>query len=108
MALEVFMAMSCEQAKRENGFPCMEPELPKSGGIYMSMGEIPEDRCLFREIGWRKEIHITKEYFLELARQWYPEGSEYDFRELFGENGIYRKLLNRIEGDTICLIGFGG
>lgn len=95
--LEVFLAMSEEQAKREGRVRCMEDTLPGSDELYFKLDEIPEGMCIFKELSWEKKVCLTKKNFLQLAQQWglilFPP---------------YSSFLESVEGDTIWLIGFGG
>ena len=95
--LEVFLAMSEEQAQKERCYRCMSSELPGSDDLYGKLDEIPDEMCISKSIGWQKEICMTKQDFLRLAREWglllFPP---------------YTTFLDRVEGDHIWLIGFGG
>ena len=95
--IEVFLAMSEEQAKRQDRVRCMSSELADSDDLYMKLDEIPEEMCVSKSLGWQKEICMTKSSFMELAREWNIRlfRSEIDF-------------LKEVEGDNIWLIGFGG
>ena len=95
--IEVFLAMSEEQAKRQNCYRCMRSELMNSDKLYDMLDEIPEALCISKEIGWQKEICMTKANFLELAKKWgiCLMSPELDF-------------INHVDGDHIWLMGFGG
>lgn len=95
--IEVFLAMSEEQAKRQGRVRCMSSELSNSDDLYMKLDEIPEEMCVSKSLGWQKEICMTKSNFMKLAQEWRIRlfRSEIDF-------------LNEVEGDNIWLIGFGG
>lgn len=95
--IEVFLAMSEEQAKRQGRYRCMQDTLPGSGDLYEMLDEIPASMCVSKTIGWQKEICMTKENFLLLAQQWnlllLPS---------------YLAFIDSVDGDHIWLIGFGG
>lgn len=95
--LEVFMAMSKEQAAREGRVVCMEYTLPGSDKLYFMLDEIPEEMCISKELGWEKKVCMTKKNFLLLAQEWglpfFPP---------------YSTFFESVEGDNIWLIGFGG
>lgn len=95
--IEVFLAMSEEQAKRKGCYRCMSSELPGSDDLYEKLDEIPEEMCISKSLGWQKEICMTKKNFLQLAREWgmlmFPP---------------YSTFLESVEGECIWIIGFGG
>lgn len=95
--IEVFLAMSEEQAKRQGRVRCMGSELSDSDDLYMKLDEIPEEMCISKSLGWQKEICMTKSNFMKLVQKW-------DIR-LFRSEMIF---LKEVEGDNIWLIGFGG
>lgn len=95
--IEVFLAMSKEQAKRQGCFPCMGDTLPDCDNIYHKLDEIPEEMCISRTLGWQKEVCLTKADFWKLAQEWWGVLPPW-----------YGDFVNRVEGDTIWLIGFGG
>ena len=95
--IEVFLAMSEEQAETDGCYRCMAKELPESDEIYHLIDEIPEEMCVSRTLGWKKEICIQKTDFIRLMGRWGIE--------LLPD---YVLFLHYVKGDYIWLIGFGG
>ena len=95
--IEVFLAMSEEQAKREGCVRCMRDEFCNSDALYHMLDEIPEALCVSKVIGWQKEICMTKANFMKLIQNWgmvlLP--SEASF-------------IQHVQGEHIWLMGFGG
>ena len=95
--IEVFLAMSEEQARRKGSVRCMRDEFANSEDIYHKLDEIPEALCVSKVIGWQKEICMTKANFMKLIQSWgmilLP--SEASF-------------IQYVQGEYIWLIGFGG
>ena len=67
--IEVFLAMSEEQAIREGSVRCMRDEFANSEDIYHKLDEIPEALCVSKVIGWQKEICMTKANFMKLIHK---------------------------------------
>ena len=61
LGIEVFVAMSEEQAKEEGRAVCISPELPDSRRVYFLLDNIPDDLCLEKRLGWLKVVKISKE-----------------------------------------------
>lgn len=45
LGIEVFVAMSEEQAKEERSAVCISPALPDSRVVYFGLDNIPDDLC---------------------------------------------------------------
>lgn len=98
--VEVFLAMSDEQAKAENTVVCYERI--GSWFLYFDMMKLLKDyidegvvQCI--DDGWHKEVAFSKKDAQKVFDCLYPEGIPFD----------YKKSLERIKGDTVRLIGFG-
>ena len=97
MPIEVYVAMSEQQAEEEHGSACIEWELPDSRRIYFEMEKLPEKLITVVSKGWQKEIIFQKKDTKKILQLLYPEGITFD----------YQRLLNRIQGNEVRLIGFG-
>lgn len=97
MPIEVYIAMSERQAEEEHGSTCIEWELPDSRRIYFEMEKLPEKLITVVSKGWQKEIIFQKKDAKKILQLLYPEGITFD----------YQRLLNRIQGNEVRLIGFG-
>ena len=95
--IEVFLAMSEEQARREGSVRCMRDEFANSEDIYHKLDEIPEALCVSKVIGWQKEICMTKANFMKLIQSW-------GMILLPSEAAC----IQWVDGEYIWLIGFGG
>lgn len=93
----VYFAMSEEQAERENVGGTIGKPLPNSRELYFLLNSIPDELCLEKNIGWQKEISFRKEDTVKVLEYLYPDGTDID----------YRSILEKIEGDTVYLLGFG-
>ena len=89
--------MSEQQAEEEHGSACIEWELPDSRRIYFEMERLPEKLITVVSKGWQKEIIFQKKDTKKILQLLYPEGITFD----------YQRLLNRIQGNEVRLIGFG-
>lgn len=99
LMIEVYLAMGEEQAEREHRAVCLEPPLPDSSRIYLDeMDRIPEKLCISKTSGWEKEVCIKKEDIAQVLSIWYPNGID---------DGNWRELVEKIEGDHVWIIGFG-
>ena len=97
MSIEVYIAMSDEQAEEENGSACIEWEIPDSKRIYFDMLELPPELVTVVANGWQREIFFDKKNAKKIFGLLYPEGIKFD----------YKKALNRINGEKVRLIGWG-
>lgn len=97
MPIEVYIAMSEQQAEEEHGSACIEWELPDSRRIYFEMEKLPDKLITVVSKGWQKEIIFQKKDTKKILQLLYPEGITFD----------YQRLLNRIQGNEVRLIGFG-
>ena len=97
MSIEVYIAMSDEQAEEENGSACIEWEIPDSKRIYFDMLELPPELVTVVANGWQREIFFDKKNVKKIFGLLYPEGIKFD----------YKKALNRINGKKVRLIGWG-
>lgn len=97
MPIEVYMAMSVEQAKDERGYECIERELPDSARVYFEMTKLPKELVVVIENGWRKEVIFKKRDANKVFKLLYPNGIKFD----------YKKKIDRIYGKEIRLIGWG-
>lgn len=95
--IEVFLAMSEEQAKRQGCYRCDSTELPRSDDLYFLLDTIPEELCISRTLGWQKEVCLSKQAFLHLTVEWGLFLSSLDYA-----------FMEKVEGDNIWLMGFGG
>ena len=96
MPVTVCIAMSEEQAQRENCTQCFS-DFPDASRIYLEMDAVPADLCLERETGWEKKLCLKKVDFTRLISLWYPDGVDWDWKQ----------ALDRIDGDTVWIIAFG-
>lgn len=96
--VEVFLAMSGEQAIRQGCLRCLTPIFPDSKRIYGKLREIDENLCIYKRIGWETIICIKKENFDAVLRFLYPSG--------IPERWNYKELLKLIKGDLVWIIGF--
>ncbi|MCF0127411.1 MAG: hypothetical protein HUJ70_02520 [Pseudobutyrivibrio sp.] len=97
MPMEVYVAMSEEQAEEEHGFTCLEKPLPDSDRIYIEMGRLPEDIFQVVKLDWECEVTFRKKDAKKAIKYLYPQGCAVDIT----------RLINRVNGETIRLIGFG-
>ena len=97
MPVIVNFAMTKEQAREEHDYECVGEEFPDSGRIYQMLENLPEGLVYVKERGWSKEIIVEKKNIKKLMRILYPEGTKWD----------YMKAVNRIEGKTVRIVGFG-
>lgn len=97
MPIEVYIAMSEEQAIEENGSTCIEWEIPDSKRIYFDMVKLPENLVHVVKNDWEKEIVFLKKDAKKVFDMLYPDGVKFD----------YKKKINRINGKVVRLVGFG-
>ena len=97
MPIEVYIAMTKEQAEDEHGSVCIEWELPDSKRIYFDMMEMPPELITIVEEGWQREIVFLKKDAKKVFDLLYPDAIKFD----------YKKKLNRIYGKEVRLIGWG-
>ena len=95
--IEVFLAMSEEQARREGSVRWMRDEFANSEDIYHKLDEIPEALCVSKVIVWQKEIFMTKANFMKLIQSW--------GMILLPSEAAF---IQCVDGEYIWLIGFGG
>lgn len=98
MPVEVFIAMMPEQAEEEHGRVCIGENLPDSRRIYFDMLELPENLVEVVERGWQREIRFKKKDAKAVFELLYPDGHK---------KPHYRKLIDRVNGDMVRMIGFG-
>ncbi len=96
--LEVFVAMTPGQAEEEHGYVCIGEHLPDSERIYFDMLKLPEYLVEIVECGWQREIVFKKKDAKTVFNLLYPKGYK---------KPHYRKLINRVNGDMVRIIGFG-
>ena len=97
MPIEVYIAMSEEQANEEHGSVCIEWELPDSKRVYFDMMKLPTELVAVVKNGWEKEVVFLKTDAKKVFDLLYPDGVKFD----------YKKLINRINGREVRMIGFG-
>lgn len=97
MPVEVYIAMTKEQADDEHGKCCIEWALPDSYRIYFDMMKLPPELITIVEEGWQREIVFLKKDAKKVFDLLYPDGIKFD----------YKKKLNRIYGKEVRLIGWG-
>ena len=100
-ANEVFLAMSEEQAQKEGCARCITPPLSLSNIIdsktmYLKLRDIDDRLCVSKEIGWETVICIRKENLPAVM------DFLYDGQVTFN----YQTVADKIEGDTVWIIGF--
>ena len=97
MPIETFIAMPEAQAREEGGYSAIEDELPDSRRIYFEMTKLPKDLICVNNDGWEKEIEFHKKDAKKVMKLLYPNGVEFD----------YQKLIDRVMGNRVLIIGFG-
>lgn len=95
--VDVYFAMSEEQAKKLNKPVCIQPNLPKSKDVYFAMRKIPSELCEEKVIGYECIIKLKKQNVYKVMEYLYPDGYDFDIN----------KYLGQIEGPYIWIIGFG-
>lgn len=95
--VEVCFAMSDEQAKKLNIPVCIQPNLPKSKDVYFAMRKVPDELCEEKVIGWERIIKFKRQNVYKVMEYLYPDGCDFDIN----------KYLTQIDGDFVCIIGFG-
>ncbi len=110
--IEVFMAMSQEQAAREGTRICMWPALPGLGrDVYFNMDKVPDELCLQKEIyGWMHRLCIDKKNMPDVMQILYPKEHEFVMTQIIVyKNDLvwdYHSMIKKIEGDKVWIIGF--
>lgn len=110
--IDVYFAMSEEQAKREQTRVCIHPGVPGSHwDVYFNMGKVPEELCVEKEIyGWMHSLCVLKKDLPEVMKILYPTDYERAMTEVicYRNDNIwdYAAIVDRIEGDRIWIIGF--
>lgn len=97
MPIVTYIAMSEAQADEEGGYVSIEDELPDSKRVYFEMVELPSDLIHVNKNGWEKEIEFHKKDTRKALSLLYPNGINFN----------YRKMINRVMGNYIRIIGFG-
>lgn len=97
MSIEVYVAMSEEQADEEHGSVCLEWKLPESNRIYFDMLTLPTELVSVVRKGWEREVVFLKKDSKKVFDLLYPDGVKID----------YKKLIHRINGREVRLIGWG-
>lgn len=97
MPVEVYIAMSDQQAEEEHGYRCIENAIPDSYRIYLAMDELPEDIFHVIKMGWEREVIFQKKNIKKAMSCLFPDGANWN----------YKKYVDRIMGNEIRLIGFG-
>ena len=95
--VEVYFAMSEEQAKKLNKPVCIQPNLPKSKDVYFAMRKVPDELCEEKVIGWERIIKFKRQNVYKVMEYLYPDGCDFDIN----------KYLTQIDGDFVWIIGFG-
>ena len=95
--VEVYFAMSEEQAKKLNKSACIQPSLPKSKDVYFEMRKIPNELCEEKTIGWECIVKLKKQNICKVMEYLYPNGYDFDIN----------KYLTQIDGDFVWIIGYG-
>ena len=98
MPIEVFIAMTEEQAEEENYVRCLGIPLPNSRQIYDEMCKLPSDLVQVVKDGWEREICFRKKDAKKILKLLYPNKKP-DFDLM--------KYVNRVHGDVVYMIGFG-
>ena len=95
--VEVYFAMSEEQAKKLDKPICIQPGLPKSKVVYFEMDKVPDELCEEKKIGWQSVLKVKKQNVYKVLDYLYPDG--YDFNA--------DKYLAMIDGEYVWIIGYG-
>lgn len=75
MPIEVYIAMSEEQANEEYGSVCIEWELPDSKRVYFDMMKLPTELVAVVKNGWEKEVVFLKTDAKKVFDLLYPDES---------------------------------
>lgn len=97
MPIVTYIAMSEVQADEEGGYVSIEDELPDSKRVYFEMVELPSDLIYVNKNEWEKEIEFHKKDTRKVLSLLYPNGINFN----------YRKMINRVMGNYIRIVGFG-
>ena len=98
LGIEVFVAMSEEQAKEEGRAVCISPELPDSRRVYFLLDNIPYDLCLEKRLGWQKVVKISKENVNAVMNLLYQDDTKI---------AKLQKMIDQVQGNCFWLYGFG-
>ena len=98
LGIEVFVAMSEEQAKEEGRAVCISPELPDSRRVYFLLDNIPDDLCLEKRLGWQKVVKISKENVNAVMNLLYQDDTKI---------AKLQKMIGQVQGNCFWLYGFG-
>lgn len=98
LGIEVFVAMSEEQAKEEGRAVCISPEIPDSRRVYFLLDNIPDDLCLEKRLGWQKVVKISKENVNAVMNLLYQDDTKI---------AKLQKMIDQVQGNCFWLYGFG-
>ena len=98
LGIEVFVAMSEEQAKEEGRAVCISPELPDSRRVYFLLDNIPDELCLEKRLGWQKVVKISKENVNAVMNLLYQDDTKI---------AKLQKMIDQVQGNCFWLYGFG-
>lgn len=98
LGIEVFVAMSEEQAKEEGRAICISPELPDSRRVYFLLDNIPDDLCLEKRLDWQKVVKISKENVNAVMNFLYQDDTKI---------AKLQKMIDQVQGNCFWLYGFG-
>lgn len=98
LGIEVFVAMSEEQAKEEGRAICISPELSDSRRVYFLLDNIPDDLCLEKRLDWQKVVKISKENVNAVMNFLYQDDTKI---------AKLQKMIDQVQGNCFWLYGFG-
>ncbi len=85
--------------EQRNCYPELRCDFPDCRRIYLQeMDATPDEICLEKETGWAKKICVKKTDFPKLISLWYSDGTR---------DWDWKGLLDMVEGDIVCIQGFG-
>lgn len=97
--IEIFLAMSEEQAERESHGICLRPAMSNhSPEVYLRLRDIDDELCISKEIDWQTTICLKREN-LPAVIDFLYDGEKIDCD--------YKSVAERIEGDKVWIIGYG-
>lgn len=98
--VEVLLAMSEEQAQREDCGRCISPPLPidtiGKRELYLKLRDIDDRLCISKEIGWETVICLYKRNLPAVMDFLYNGQVNFD----------YKSRADKVEGDKIWIIGY--
>ena len=99
LSITVTLVMGEGQPGQENCPPGLRSDFPDCRRIYLKeMDATPDEICLEKETGWAKKICVRKSDFPELISLCYSDGTgDWD----------WKGLLDLIDGDVVCIHGYG-